>query len=116
MYTICKSFEFSAAHSLPHLHDGHRCRNVHGHTYTVQVLLRASVLAPSGMVRDFGELSELKTYISQRMDHANLNTLIENPTAENLAKHLYDVCVAKWPDTQAVRVWESPRSWAQYSR
>ena len=30
---IFKTFTFDSAHSLPHVPDGHKCKNIHGHTY-----------------------------------------------------------------------------------
>lgn len=38
-YRIGKSFTFDAAHRLPGLRAGHKCGRLHGHTYTVEVVL-----------------------------------------------------------------------------
>ena len=38
-HTVSKRFSFEAAHSLPHLPAGHKCRNLHGHSYVVEVLI-----------------------------------------------------------------------------
>ena len=49
-YRIGKSFTFDAAHSLPTLSPGHKCSCLHGHTYTVEILLSAIQLAPHASV------------------------------------------------------------------
>ena len=35
---ISKTFDFDAAHWLPHVADGHKCKRMHGHTYRVEVM------------------------------------------------------------------------------
>ena len=117
MYRIGKTFTFAAAHSLPELHDGHKCRQLHGHTYRVEVVLLSEMLNSVGFVKDFGEMTELKVYIDQRLDHCVLNKAMkEHPTAENIARHIFDWCQARWRNVDRVRVWESDTSWAEYSR
>lgn len=74
---------FSSAHHLPQ-YDG-PCRNLHGHTWKVVILLEGSVQT-SGMVHDFKELK--KIIDAQLPDHRYLNDLLPNPTAENLAPYL----------------------------
>jgi hypothetical protein len=39
-----------------------------------------------------------------------------NPTAEKLAEHFYDFAVAYWPETTAVAVSETPKTWAYYDQ
>lgn len=119
-YRIGKSFNFDAAHCLPSLPPDHKCSRLHGHTYTVEVILAAEVLSPPGFVTDFGELRPLRHYIDATLDHQHLNKILDiEPTSENLARHL-----AEWfqenveptipADLDTVRVHESPTSWAEY--
>jgi 6-pyruvoyltetrahydropterin/6-carboxytetrahydropterin synthase len=35
-------------------------------------------------------------------------------TAERMAKHLFDWCRARWPEVTAVKVSETPKTWAEY--
>ena len=66
-------------------------------------------------MRDYHDLAALKSYIDTRFDHRHLNDVIEGPsTAEALARHFFDYCAGQWPETVAVRVSETPRSWAEY--
>jgi len=107
---IYKTFTFGAAHSLPE-HKG-QCRNLHGHTYKVEVWCDGWIDRETGMVVDFGDLRAIKrTY-----DHKLLNEIISNPTAEHLVgKILRDVEHVCGENVQkiTVRVWESPTSWVE---
>lgn len=116
MYTISKEYHFSASHILHGLADDHPCSRLHGHNYVIEVELRSETLNEVGFVRDYRELDALKTYIDGKLDHRHLNDVLgdDNTTAELLAKHLYDWCVAKWSETTAVRVRETPKSCAEY--
>lgn len=116
MYRICKQFSFEAAHNLGKLHDGHKCRNIHGHSYTVKIVLCSQVLNNAGMIRDFGEFADLKTYINQKFDHQLVNDVVEQPTVENIARHLFNWCVGRYPEIESVRVLETDTSWGEYSR
>lgn len=115
MYTICKRFEFSASHQLSGLPDGHQCARLHGHNYAVEVVLQGATLDATGFVRDYGELGLFKRYLDETLDHRHLNEICPfNPTAENLAQWLYDWCKSHWVETCAVRVSETPKTWAEY--
>ena len=90
MYILRKQLHFDAAHSLPQLGPNHKCAGLHGHTYTVEVVILAQdrILNAQGMVVDFGKLSSLV----DEWDHVNLNDVLSNdlPTVELLAKRLHD--------------------------
>lgn len=120
VYRIGKRFTFDAAHHLPSLPEGHKCARQHGHTYTVEVVVTADGLVPPGFVTDFGDLGPFADYIDADLDHRDLSTVLDfEPTSEALAAHL-----AGWFVTNlepvipgrlvAVRVWETPTSWAEY--
>jgi len=90
MWTITKEFEFEAAHSLPHLPSGHKCRNVHGHSYKVIIEITGE-LDERGFVIDYAEISEIVNPIIDTLDHRNLNDHFEFvTTSENIAKWLFD--------------------------
>lgn len=115
MFRISKEFHFSASHRLDHLAPDHQCARLHGHNYIVVVELAAPDLNADGFVRDYHELKPLKDYIDGQFDHRHLNDLLEVPsTAENLARHFFDWCRARWPETSAVKVSETPKTWAEY--
>jgi len=116
MYRITKQFHFSASHQLMGLADDHPCARLHGHNYIVEVELQAAQLNGVGFVRDYHELADLKAYIDDELDHRHLNEVLgdETVTAERLAKHLFDWCKSRWVETSAVRISETPKTWAEY--
>ncbi|TJZ93456.1 6-carboxytetrahydropterin synthase QueD [Paracoccus gahaiensis] len=115
MFRISKEFHFSASHRLDHLAADHQCARLHGHNYIVVVELSAPDLNADGFVRDYHELAPLKAYLDGQFDHRHLNDVLDMPsTAENLARHLFDWCRARWPETSAVKVSETPKTWAEY--
>ena len=116
MYTIAKRFTFSASHMIGSLPAQHPCAGLHGHNYEVEVVLQSATLDSVGFVRDYHELSALKEFVDRTLDHRHLNEVLghDRTTSEVIAKWLYDWCSARWPDTMAVRVSETPRTWAEY--
>lgn len=117
-YTIGKQFSFAASHHLDHLPPGHKCARLHGHTYTVQVLLASEELDQAGFVTDYGDLYPLRCYIDASLDHRDLNEVLPiQPSCELLARHLFCWCRDHLEAGHlliAVRVSESPGTWAEY--
>lgn len=116
MFTIRKTFHFSASHQLLQVGQNHPCARLHGHNYEVTVELQSATLNDKGFVKDYLELAALKTYIDEVLDHRHLNDVLGDDcvTAELLAKHLYDWCHDRWAEVSAVSVNETPRTWAEY--
>ncbi|PVE20281.1 6-carboxytetrahydropterin synthase QueD [Microvirga sp. KLBC 81] len=116
MYTIAKRFAFSASHLIGGLPAEHPCSRLHGHNYEVEVILQSAELDRVGFVRDYRELSELKAFIDNTLDHRHLNEVLghDQTTAEVIAQWLYDWCKVRWPEVAAVRVSETPKTWAEY--
>lgn len=117
MYIISKEFHFSASHRLEHLPDEHQCSRLHGHNYIVVVELESRELhMPVGFVFDYGDLKPFKEYLDAEIDHRHLNDIFDfNTSAENLASHFFQWCKLRWSQTSAVRVSETPKTWAEYS-
>jgi len=67
-------------------------------------------------VVDYGNLKPFQDYIDTKLDHRHLNDVLDGPTtAENIAKHLYDVAWAMWHNvTITVRVSETQKTWASF--
>jgi 6-pyruvoyltetrahydropterin/6-carboxytetrahydropterin synthase len=82
-----KEFRFEAAHLLPNVPEGHKCRRLHGHSFRVTVWVEGEVDEDSGWVMDFAELSAAFAPLHDRLDHRYLNEVegLENPTSERLA-------------------------------
>jgi 6-pyruvoyltetrahydropterin/6-carboxytetrahydropterin synthase len=117
-YTIGKEFRFAASHHLDQLPPGHKCARLHGHTYTVQVLLASGKLDEAGFVTDYAGLDPLGRYIDAELDHRDLNEVLAiQPSCELVARHLFHWCRDHLPAghlLSAVRVSESPATWAEY--
>jgi 6-pyruvoyltetrahydropterin/6-carboxytetrahydropterin synthase len=116
MYTIAKRFAFSASHVIGGLPSDHPCSRLHGHNYQVEVVLQSRTLDAKGFVRDFYELSALGDFIKTTLDHRHLNDVLghERTTSEVIGQWLYDWCKGRWPEVVAVRVSETPGTWAEY--
>ena len=133
MYSINKIFTFEADHRLLD-HPG-QCRNLHGHSYKVEVVLKGRHLKESGMLMDFGDLSKAVKGILRHWDHSTilhkddplvevlggrelkLTVLTEPPTAENMARHIWTLLSREINPhlIQTVVVWETEKSRAWYS-
>lgn len=116
MYRISKCFEFSAAHHLPHLPEGHQCRRPHGHNYVVTVELESEALDEDSFVEDYGLLADIKRDLDTVFDHQNLNDIVHPmpTTAERLAEYFYWRWEPAHPRLCAVRVSETPKTWAEF--
>lgn len=115
MYKISKQFAFSASHILEGLSDDHPCSRLHGHNYIVTIHLKSETLNEVGFVKDYRELSIVKEYIDNNLDHRHLNDVFSvNPTAENMARELYAIFVKEIPQIYAVEVCETPKTSAIY--
>ncbi|MDY6966585.1 MAG: 6-carboxytetrahydropterin synthase QueD [Halobacteriota archaeon] len=106
---------FDAAHSLPR-YDG-KCRNVHGHTYTVEVIVEGEIDAESNFVMDYMELKLILEAVLERLDHRYLNDVIEYPTCEMIATYIKEELLKelslKEPPIKLVslKIWEGKDKW-----
>lgn len=107
---ISKEFSFDAAHNLVNYHG--KCENLHGHSYRLRVTLEGPV-GDDGMVCDFVLLKQIvEERVLARLDHAYLNDIVEQPTAENIALWIWETL--KDQALAEIRVWESPGSFVTY--
>lgn len=106
-------FRFAAAHRLPR-YEG-PCFRVHGHNYRFLVGVEGAVDPRSGMVADFGDVKRIvQEHVLARADHQNLNDILENPTAENIARWIWEALEAHLPGLCEVRLYEIPDSCVTY--
>jgi 6-pyruvoyltetrahydropterin/6-carboxytetrahydropterin synthase len=110
---IGRTYRFEAAHYLPLVPEGHRCRNLHGHNYRVTIVLDGKQDA-RGFVKDFAEIDSFVEPLIEQVDHRLLNEVegLENPTAEIIAAWFFD----RIPDCERVCVFENDDSWAEVRR
>lgn len=88
---IYKEFTIEAAHWLPHVPEGHKCRRLHGHSFRIAIHVSGPLDPQLGWVLDFAEIKTAYKAIEDQIDHRCLNEVegLENPTSENLARWLW---------------------------
>ncbi len=113
MYELTVKGHFDAAHAL-HGYPG-ECRELHGHTWDVEVTVSGLTLDEVGIVYDFKQLKDDLGAVLEPYDHAYLNDVAPfdaiNPTAENLARVVFEALAGRvGPQVSVVEVavWESP--------
>ncbi|WP_366921864.1 6-carboxytetrahydropterin synthase QueD [Metallumcola ferriviriculae] len=119
MYVLTVKKRFSAAHLLNNYQG--KCANLHGHTWLVEINVFGSELDDKGMLLDFGYLKGQLEKLVGDYDHRYLNELPDfhevNPTAENMARIIFDKVkefLPKHVSVDCVTVWESPDASAVY--
>ena len=131
MLTATKIFTFDSAHFL----QGHPglCKNVHGHTYKLEVTFQkdqsqpVSDMNPPDMVLDFGEIKKvIKKMIIDKFDHQLINEVPSwrntqlRPTAENMVE-VFAKWIRAWDSRKyknnlvQLRLWETPTSYATWT-
>jgi 6-pyruvoyltetrahydropterin/6-carboxytetrahydropterin synthase len=132
MFLVTKEITFSYGHRLRDYEK--KCKHLHGHNGRVAITLAASQLDKRGMVIDFVDIKNVvQNWIMSELDHKLLlredDPLVkvlrdcneefyimkENPTAENIAKLIYDYAVSQNLPVIEVKLWETETSIAIYS-
>ncbi len=131
MFRVTREIEFCYGHRLLN-YDG-KCKYLHGHNGTAVIAIEAPSLDHRGMVLDFSDIKRVvSTWIDQQFDHRMLlhrddpavpflqslgeplQLLDVNPTAENIAKLIYDFTASQGFPIVEVRLWETPHCFATY--
>ena len=106
-------FYFAAAHRLPR-YEG-PCFRMHGHNYRFFVAVEGDVDPRSGMIADFGDIKRIvQEHVLARVDHRDLNDLLENPTAENIARWIWEALAPHLPGLFEIRLFEIADSCVTY--
>lgn len=116
---ITQAITFEAAHRLPNLPKDHKCFNLHGHSYRVEVTIEGEVDPHAGFVIDFFQIEGMLNFLHGQVDHKLLNDVqgLENPTVENIAIWFWDRIAinAKGASLREVKVFETSNCWATYN-
>ncbi len=106
---IWKEFGFEAAHLLPNLPQGHKCRRLHGHSFRVRVHVDGELDPELGWVIDYAEIATAFAPVLTQLDHRYLNEIegLENPTSEVLAKWIWRRLRPGLPALSAIEVRET---------
>jgi 6-pyruvoyltetrahydropterin/6-carboxytetrahydropterin synthase len=98
------------AHMLP----GHpKCGRLHGHTYTVEVVVEGETDA--GMLVDFADLKAQIRSVLGPYDHRNWNDVLDYPTVENICERVAVELAEKLAFHFTIRVYEGRGKWAETS-
>lgn len=131
MFTVTREIDFCYGHRL--LNYAGKCRHLHGHNGRLLVTFETASLDERGMVLDFTEIKRvLNGWIDEHLDHrmilehrdpaaAVLKQMGEpvfeidsSPTAENLARLIFNVAREQGLPVVEVRLWETPHCSATY--
>jgi 6-pyruvoyltetrahydropterin/6-carboxytetrahydropterin synthase len=109
---LSKDFQFEAAHTLPTLPDGHKCRQLHGHSFKVEVVIEGEVDERVGWIYDHARISAAVEPVLEIVDHAYLNDVegLESPTIERLAGWFWRQLAPVLPGLCEVIVHETPKA------
>lgn len=133
MFQVTRQIEFCYGHRLLN-YDG-KCKYLHGHNGLAVISIESNELDHRGMVLDFSDIKrEVSTWIDDHLDHRMIlnqhdpfvpilkemgepvHLIDANPTAENIAKIIFDHAVSQgFPVTQ-VSLWETPKCYAAYKK
>ncbi len=133
MYKVTKEIHFCYGHRLLN-YDG-KCAHPHGHNGKIEIELESKALDPRGMVYDFGDIKEIiHRWVNKELDHRMILKksdplskvlrdlgepcfeMNENPTAEAIAKLIFDYAKSKKLPISEVTFWETASSFATYSK
>ncbi len=131
MFRVSREIDFCYGHRL--LDYQGKCRFLHGHNGRAIITIEASGLDSQGMVLDFSEIKRVVSgWIDESLDHRMLLRrddpavpalqqlgeplflMDANPTAENIAKLIYDYAAAQGFPVVHVQLWETPHCSATY--
>ena len=131
MFQVTQEIEFCYGHRL--LNYEGKCRHLHGHNGKAVIVMAREALDDRGMVVDFSDIKKsLRTWIDNELDHRMilnekdpvlpilqemnepLFTIADNPTAENIAKLIYQQASLEGFPIVEVSLWETPKAFATY--
>lgn len=113
---LYKVFTIEAAHRLPELPEGHKCRRLHGHSFRIEVHINGGIDSTYGWVMDFADISKQIKPVFEQLDHTYLNDIpgLENPTSENLAIWIWEKMKPGLPQLSSIVVAETCNSGCIY--
>lgn len=133
MFRVSREIDFCYGHRL--LNYEGKCRHLHGHNGKAVITIEAPDLDDRGMVLDFGDIKQVVSqWIDDTLDHRMilhrddpavsaleqlgepLHLIDTNPTAENIARLIFEFTQQAGFPIVETRLWETPKCYASYSR
>ncbi|MGD9645624.1 MAG: 6-pyruvoyl tetrahydropterin synthase family protein [Pirellulales bacterium] len=131
MFRVTRQIDFCYGHRLLN-YDG-KCRYLHGHNGRAVIAIEAPSLDDRGMVMDFSDIKRVVSrWIDDQLDHRMilcrrdpavpmleklgepLFLIDDNPTAESIAKLIYDFAAGQGFPIVECSLWETPNCFATY--
>jgi 6-pyruvoyltetrahydropterin/6-carboxytetrahydropterin synthase len=131
MFSVSREIDFCYGHRL--INYPGKCRHLHGHNGRAVITFEAPSLDERGMVLDFSEIKRVvNQWIDDHLDHRmilhrtdpavqalqglgeSMYLMDVNPTAENIARLIFEVAQEKGFPVADVRLWETPHCCARY--
>ena len=113
MFQVSAEFHFCAAHRLPN-HPG-LCKNLHGHNYKLVVRCEGPLDPHTGMVIDFFTLQKVVSeHVIALVDHTDLNTILDTPTAENICAFIWSALQGSLPRLSEIILYETHDCYVRY--
>jgi len=107
---LTKQFRFEAAHTLPSLPENHKCRQMHGHSFKIEIHIEGEVDPEIGWIYDHKRISEAMNPLLEQLDHSYLNDIkgLESPTIEIMAAWFWKKIEAQLPGLVEIKIYETP--------
>jgi 6-pyruvoyltetrahydropterin/6-carboxytetrahydropterin synthase len=107
--TLTRKYQIEAAHRLPHVPEGHKCKRLHGHSFHIEVVVKGEPDPKMGWLIDYWDLDSAFAPLFDALDHRFLNEVpgLENPTSENLARWIFDRLKPKLAILREIRISET---------
>ena len=114
--SLRRKFDFEAAQHLPSFPEGHKCRQLHGHSFVLEVVVTGTVKPATGLFYDHAEIAGAVRPVVEKLDHTCLNDTpgLENPTLEIMAKWFWDKLNPQLPGLSEITLHETPRASCTY--
>lgn len=115
-FELRKTVTFEAAHHLPHVPSGHKCGRLHGHSFSLTLILRGPLHSQQGWLVDYADIKAAAKPFLDLVDHRYLNEIqgLENPTSEVIAQFAYDFLKPQLPDLAQIIVAETCTTECRY--
>lgn len=132
MFQVTREIPFCYGHRL--LNYQGKCKNLHGHNGIAVITIQSEALDNLGMVMDFSDIKKVVSqWIDDTLDHRMLlhkddpvvpylkqqgepiQVMDVNPTAEHIAKVIFDFVKSQGFPVTEVKLWETPSCYAVYA-
>lgn len=133
MFRVSREIDFCYGHRLLN-YDG-KCKYLHGHNGRAIITIESATLDERGMVLDFSDIKNVvSAWIDEKLDHRMLLQrtdpvvpllekmgeplflMDDNPTAENIARLIFEFTASRGFPIVECQLWETPRCFATYRK